>query len=268
MPLEAGVDLSQDDRADAACILGHFSTVTHFDVHSPYIVTSDRDARVRISQWPQAFVIRAFCLGHSDVVTVVKVLPTNNGVISAAADGTIRLWSLDGRLYNSLSVDIALLSSLGLWNEQSNCLSKYPAIVGLVFHPTNADAVLFVVHGLNAVLQVTGLSNMTLDNVKNFLSCDSSVTGIASDVSKNTIWISHTGSCTLNYVSLEIDEVHSTENLKTSVQLNSADIQTDNDDTSRHVGRFQWLLNQRKKEMVSDWKGKKRRYADFCSSSQ
>lgn len=256
------IDLSQDDRADSACILGHFSTVTHVDVRGSHIATADRDARVRISHWPQVYVIRAFCLGHSDVVTVAKILPNNKGVISAALDGTIRLWSLDGHLCNSLAVDSTLLTLLDVVNENSKNSSRLP-IVALITHPSDQDAALFVVDGANAVFQLTGLSQMTLGNVSVLIRYSSPVTGIAIDSITNSMWVTSTGSCTVDrFLMGERDSQLIPEQRKDSICLNLSD-KSVVEESVTHIGRYRWLLNQRKKEMVTDWKGKKRRHVEI-----
>lgn len=257
------MDLSQDDRADSACILGHFSTVTHVDVHESHIATADREARVRISHWPQVYVIRAFCLGHSDVVTVVKILPNNEGVISAALDGTIRLWSVDGHLRHSLAIDSTLLTSLDVAHENSKNPSKFLAIVALIAHPSNQDAVLFVVDGANAVFQLTGLSQMKLENVSVLIRCNSPITGMAVDSTTRSLWVTNIASCAVDRILLkECDSQFIPEQSKDSIHLNLSD-KSVVEESVNHIGRYQWLINQRKKEMVTDWKGKKRRHVEI-----
>jgi tRNA (guanine-N(7)-)-methyltransferase subunit TRM82 len=48
-------------------VMGHCSTITDMTL-SPdkrYLITADRDERVRVSHWPNAYNIQAFCLGHT-----------------------------------------------------------------------------------------------------------------------------------------------------------------------------------------------------------
>lgn len=263
LSLATAVDLSQDDRADSACILGHFSTITHVDMHASHIASADRDARVRISHWPEVYVIRSFCLGHSDVITDVTVLPDDQGVVSAAVDGTVRLWSLDGQLRQSLTVDFAMLTALDVCHESSNHPLKPPAIVALVAHPSNPDAALFVIYGANAVFQLNGLSRLALENVTVLVRRESPITGIAVDSVACSLWVSNINSCSAACYSLKkCDGQWNPEQPGTLIQLELSD-KPISDESTKNIGKFQWLLKQRKKEMVSDWKGKKRRHIEI-----
>jgi tRNA (guanine-N(7)-)-methyltransferase subunit TRM82 len=49
-------------------VMGHCSTITDMTL-SPderYLITADRDERVRVSHWPNAYNIHTFCLGHTE----------------------------------------------------------------------------------------------------------------------------------------------------------------------------------------------------------
>ncbi|KAG1404291.1 hypothetical protein G6F60_004437 [Rhizopus arrhizus] len=76
-------------------IVGHVSMVTDM-VLSPnekYVITSDRDEHVRVSRYPNGYNIESFCLGHTDVVTCIGILPWNEELlVSAGGDGSIRVW--------------------------------------------------------------------------------------------------------------------------------------------------------------------------------
>ncbi|CAD6188542.1 unnamed protein product [Caenorhabditis auriculariae] len=57
-----------------------------------WLITADRDEKVRISRYPQSFVIQWFCLGHTEYVRSLAQL--DDSVWSAGGDGVIREWSL------------------------------------------------------------------------------------------------------------------------------------------------------------------------------
>lgn len=78
-------------------ILGHLSMLLDLKLTKDerFLLTTDRDEKVRISNYPQAFVVRSFCLGHTQYVRSVVVWG-DELVVSAGGDGSIKIWSLDG----------------------------------------------------------------------------------------------------------------------------------------------------------------------------
>ncbi|VDD88326.1 unnamed protein product [Enterobius vermicularis] len=76
-------------------LLGHVSMVLDIAI-SPcdrYIASSDRDEKIRISRYPQTFVIHRFCLGHESYVNCVTFV--KNLLFSSGGDGTVRVWHTD-----------------------------------------------------------------------------------------------------------------------------------------------------------------------------
>ncbi|XP_045600347.1 tRNA (guanine-N(7)-)-methyltransferase non-catalytic subunit WDR4 [Procambarus clarkii] len=77
-------------------LLGHLSMLLDLTIteDSKYIITCDRDEKIRVSHYPNSYNIEAFCLGHREFVTQVDLLPKNNQLIlSCSGDGTLRLWN-------------------------------------------------------------------------------------------------------------------------------------------------------------------------------
>uniref|UniRef100_A0A6V0BPJ5 tRNA (guanine-N(7)-)-methyltransferase non-catalytic subunit n=1 Tax=Pseudo-nitzschia australis TaxID=44445 RepID=A0A6V0BPJ5_9STRA len=65
------------------------------------LVTSDRDEKIRISRFPDSYVLEGFLLGHTAYVTgLTVVVPSSSSqsssplVVSCAGDRTLRLWNL------------------------------------------------------------------------------------------------------------------------------------------------------------------------------
>ena len=91
-----------------------------------YIITSDRDEKIRVSRFPNAYNIHCYCLGHTDFVTSIQVVSNfqENILISASGDGTIRTW----KYLEGVEVIITKIFCLE-WKSQHNdilSLKAYP----------------------------------------------------------------------------------------------------------------------------------------------
>lgn len=78
---------------EASCvILGHLSMLLDVKLSDcgKFVVTCDRDEKIRISRFPNAFNIESYCLGHREFVTNVEVF--GGLLVSASGDGTVRFW--------------------------------------------------------------------------------------------------------------------------------------------------------------------------------
>ena len=64
------------------------------------LVTSDRDEKIRISRFPESYVLEGFLLGHTAYVTGLTAIAQSSSqsssplVVSCAGDRTLRLWNL------------------------------------------------------------------------------------------------------------------------------------------------------------------------------
>ncbi|CAF0876719.1 unnamed protein product [Didymodactylos carnosus] len=72
------------------CYIKHPITST---TYQEYILTADRDEKIRLSHYPNAYNIEAYCLGHQEFVSNIKLI-NNNHFISTSGDGTLRLWCI------------------------------------------------------------------------------------------------------------------------------------------------------------------------------
>lgn len=75
--------------------LGHLSMLLDLVVtpDGQYIITCDRDEKIRVSLWEAPHVISAFCLGHTQFVSQLAVPPGQEKLLlSGSGDGTLRLW--------------------------------------------------------------------------------------------------------------------------------------------------------------------------------
>lgn len=76
-------------------ILGHLSMLLDVLVTQDmkYILTTDRDEKIRISMYPNSYNIVSYCLGHTKFVTNISELPHDKSIlISCGGDGNLKLW--------------------------------------------------------------------------------------------------------------------------------------------------------------------------------
>lgn len=81
------------DKDQPQLLLGHLSVILDMILSEcgKYIITCDRDEKIRVSCFPNAYNIVSFCLGHTEFVTSIKLV--KNILVSASGDGTVRFWN-------------------------------------------------------------------------------------------------------------------------------------------------------------------------------
>ena len=59
-----------------------------------YVLTCDRDEKIRVTHYPNAYNIRGFCLGHTEFITGLSFVQglDKNILVSASGDGSIKIW--------------------------------------------------------------------------------------------------------------------------------------------------------------------------------
>ncbi|CRL05997.1 CLUMA_CG019017, isoform A [Clunio marinus] len=90
---------SCDDEGDeylssGKWIFGHISQILDLQIAPDFscIVTSDRDEKIRVTNYPDTHEIEAFCLGHKEFVSSLTFLKKDNIMMSASGDKTLRTW--------------------------------------------------------------------------------------------------------------------------------------------------------------------------------
>ncbi|PIO72729.1 hypothetical protein TELCIR_05333 [Teladorsagia circumcincta] len=58
-----------------------------------YMFVADRDEKIRVSRYPEAFVIQSFCLGHSAYVSSIAV--KGDRLFSSGGDGFVHEWDAE-----------------------------------------------------------------------------------------------------------------------------------------------------------------------------
>ncbi|XP_018901250.2 tRNA (guanine-N(7)-)-methyltransferase non-catalytic subunit wuho [Bemisia tabaci] len=87
-------------------LLGHVSILLDMILTSDnFIITCDRDEKIRVSHYPNSYNIQTYCLGHEEFVTSINLFNANaKTILSSSGDGTLRFWNyLTGaelRVYN------------------------------------------------------------------------------------------------------------------------------------------------------------------------
>lgn len=78
-----------------APILGHLSMLLDVLIteDTKYILTTDRDEKIRVSMFTNCYNIMSYCLGHTKFVTNISELPHKKSIlISSGGDGVFKLW--------------------------------------------------------------------------------------------------------------------------------------------------------------------------------
>lgn len=104
---------SPAESGEPTLLLSHLAIVTAltFAGNGHFLVSGDNHEKIRVTSYPEACEIYSFCLGHTEQITALS--PQGHGhVLSAAADGTLRLWTLDGENVSTCDVG-APISGMG-----------------------------------------------------------------------------------------------------------------------------------------------------------
>ncbi|XP_066497134.1 tRNA (guanine-N(7)-)-methyltransferase non-catalytic subunit wdr4 isoform X2 [Hoplias malabaricus] len=114
--------------------LGHLSMLLAITL-SPddkYIITADRDEKIRVSLRRSPYNIQAFCLGHTEFVSALLVHPgPPERLLSGSGDGTLKLWDYEtGRRLQSFD-----LEQLGIPQSSDTDTKKRFAVSRIVSSP-------------------------------------------------------------------------------------------------------------------------------------
>ncbi|KAI3646809.1 hypothetical protein MP228_009737 [Amoeboaphelidium protococcarum] len=84
----------KDPDAKLELVLGHVSLLTDILLSrdEKYLLTADRDKKIRVSSYPDCYNIHGFCLSHTAYVRCMVQIPEQKLLISAGGDGRLILW--------------------------------------------------------------------------------------------------------------------------------------------------------------------------------
>jgi len=82
-----------EGEKEGQLLLGHLSMLLdlRISLDSKYVITADRDEKIRVSSFPNSYNIHNYCLGHGDFVTSLGIL-SDDLILSGSGDGTVRVW--------------------------------------------------------------------------------------------------------------------------------------------------------------------------------
>lgn len=251
LPVDKNCDLNDDLVFETYFLLGHFSLVTDLSVLGNKVATCDRDNRVRVSRFPDSFVIENFLLAHQDFVTSLDWI-SDVRLLSASGDGKVFVWD-----FTNDSVEPAAQFQLPIDPSNSTI------IINAVVNPSNRDIVVVAVDNSPKLYVLMGTSRG--DELK--LGCvhtmrDHKPVNGAFFASDGTLWAS-TQDCyqierirvTLSQAGGNIEQVALEQIECMKLSHNEGAV---SDSNAAHA-RTQWLKYLRRKPIVENWKGKKRK---------
>lgn len=102
-------------------LLGHLSLLLNVlqTNDGKYIITSDRDEKIRVSCYPNTYNIQTFCLGHKEFVNQIELLPHTDGCLtSTSGDGTVKFWNyINGTLLYTIDTYKDIKNNDGIKQE-------------------------------------------------------------------------------------------------------------------------------------------------------
>ncbi|KAK6141349.1 hypothetical protein DH2020_024899 [Rehmannia glutinosa] len=124
----------------AVPILSHYCSIItrlEFSPDGKYIVTADRDFKIRVTVFPKepvngAHEIQSFCLGHTEFVSCIAFVSSQDyaqgHLVSGSGDSTVRLWDYaSGTLLDTCDVG----AKAGLLNSNQGQEEMVPAVTDL-----------------------------------------------------------------------------------------------------------------------------------------
>ena len=115
------------DQMEEHLLLGHLSLISDMLVHDAYLITADRDEKIRISRLNAPFVIESFCLGHVQFVSKLSWFERSRLLVSSGGDMNLMVWKVTcGTCLTSMNMkeifgesdQVSAISALG-------CLDSY-----------------------------------------------------------------------------------------------------------------------------------------------
>lgn len=96
-----------DEKIQPLLLLGSVSILTDlvFSEDRKFMITADRDEKIRINRYPQTYEIVHFCLGHTEFISKILIIPNSPYFLSGGGDTSLFLWNfVTGELVQKISL--------------------------------------------------------------------------------------------------------------------------------------------------------------------
>uniref|UniRef100_T1IH29 tRNA (guanine-N(7)-)-methyltransferase non-catalytic subunit n=1 Tax=Strigamia maritima TaxID=126957 RepID=T1IH29_STRMM len=116
----------RESNNESRFVIGRISLLLDLvlSVDGRFLITSDRDEKICVSNFPNSYNIQSYCLGHTEFVSCVSLLSLNSDVlVSSSGDGTIRFWDFKSGV-EKLCIDCAKEKGYDMKCDRSTRLSE------------------------------------------------------------------------------------------------------------------------------------------------
>lgn len=241
LDINESINVREDEEA-RYLLLGHCCSIIDIAIRQNVIASADRDAKLRISSYPNSYIILSFCLGHSQFVSCIEWTAIPFQLLSAGGDANLILWDTTAGEKLSL-IDLRKCQAVKQMGER---------VVVTKLCIMGDDVAIFTIGECSMVYAVSGLKEGKLHDVRSVTDFGTSVV-TSMECIDTMLWIT-TSQCNVVYeYQLHTDKLECvTKHNMSCDQYVQLEIES----------RFEWLQKQWKKDMVDNWKGKKRRRLD------
>nr|XP_014102457.1 tRNA (guanine-N(7)-)-methyltransferase non-catalytic subunit wuho [Bactrocera oleae] len=149
-------------EAEPQLLFGHLSIV--YDVlwtpDSKYIITCDRDDKIRITNYPETHDIYGYCLGHKEFVSGLTFL-SEDTIVSISGDKTLRIWNfISGREISKFDLPAPALKLC----LRPKCENKFEASV-LLYQPGESVVIYEISNSCEDQWFITELTKLSYPDV-------------------------------------------------------------------------------------------------------
>lgn len=105
-------------------LLGHVSIITDliWGHENRYLITSDRDEKIRVNNYPNTYNIEMFLLGHKEFVSRMTLIPDSSLLVSGGGDPYLIVWEYQS---GSIKQKVEICNdSTGILIEEKSCVTN------------------------------------------------------------------------------------------------------------------------------------------------
>ncbi|KAK9476772.1 WD40-repeat-containing domain protein [Lipomyces japonicus] len=192
-----------ENGSDLEPILGHVSMLVDLEIvknsnGSQFIITSDRDEHVRVTRYPESYIIERFCFGHEQYVSQLLVPEWDEStLISGGGDDFLLRWDwTNGEIIEKIDIKSFLYPDLN-----DNVKSEIEiAISGLWQVPKSQIILAYDEKAKKLLVLKLG------DKTKLLASINKDILDLATISSRNDIWISSQDDSEVQISSYNVNE--------------------------------------------------------------